>query len=332
MTDAVDRGGAAVGAAASGGSPFPGRPSVGGRHLVWRARDAHHTEPAWTAGRGTGFLRWAAVDESGPGAHTGFGVCELALGGDVPAHVHSYEESFYVVDGEVVLRTPDGAALLRPGDYGLIPVGVPHQWRNAGGAPARWADMLAPQPRAGHGDDTLLVPPLPEPAGPATPIDVRDPRNRRYGHVAPEHMDPARQGQRSLAVSASMRTALLVYSGITVKMMVDSDLGADLSTMFMVQYDPDGVAGAHDHPFEETYMFLTGEAEAVFDGEVYRCGPGDIAFAAVGCVHGFRNVGDGPLRWLETQSPQPPGRHSYRFARDWEYLRTTLDAARVEER
>jgi hypothetical protein len=26
------------------------------------------------------------------------------------------------------------------------------------------------------------------------------------------------------------------------------------------------------------------------------------------------------VRWLETQSPQPPARHSYRFARDWEQL------------
>jgi mannose-6-phosphate isomerase-like protein (cupin superfamily) len=107
-------------------------------------------------------------------------------------------------------------------------------------------------------------------------------------------------------------------------MMVDSDLGARLTTMFMVQYDPDGVAGAHDHPFEETYLFLDGTAEAVFDGERYELGPGDIAWAGVGCVHGFANLGGGPLRWLETQSPQPPGRHSYRFARDWTYLRQAL--------
>ena len=57
-------------------------------------------------------------------------------------------------------------------------------------------------------------------------------------------MDPGKQSQDLLALSASMRTALLVYSGITVKMMVDSDLGAQLATMFMVQYEPDGVAGA----------------------------------------------------------------------------------------
>ena len=80
-------------------------------------------------------------------------------------------------------------------------------------------------------------------------------------------MDPAKQSQDLLEVTASMRTALLVYGGINVKMMVDPDLGAQLATMFMVQYDPDGATGPHDHPFEETYFFLEGQAEATFDGK-----------------------------------------------------------------
>jgi quercetin dioxygenase-like cupin family protein len=137
-------------------------------------------------------------------------------------------------------------------------------------------------------------------------------------------MDPTLQTQDRLALSASMRTALLVYSGITVKMMVDSDLGAQLSTMFMVQYVPGGFAGAHDHPLEEAYLFLEGEVEARFDGSTHRLGPGDFAWAGVGCVHEFRNVGTGHVRWLETQAPQPPARHSYRFRRDWSYLEERL--------
>jgi mannose-6-phosphate isomerase-like protein (cupin superfamily) len=137
-------------------------------------------------------------------------------------------------------------------------------------------------------------------------------------------MDPAKQSQDLLEVTASMRTALLVYGGINVKMMVDSDLGAQLSTMFMVQYDPDGATGPHDHPFEETYFFLEGQAEATFDGKPVVLGAGDIAWAGVGCPHSFRNLGAGTLRWLETQAPQPPPRYSYRFARDWNYLREVL--------
>ena len=69
-----------------------------------------------------------------------------------------------------------------------------------------------------------------------------------------------------------------------------------------------------------------GEVVARFDGVEYHLEPGDVAWAGVGCVHEFRNVGDGVVRWLETQAPQPPSRHSYRFARDWTYLENALAA------
>jgi quercetin dioxygenase-like cupin family protein len=277
-------------------------------------------------GHSTGLRRWTIVDEAAGSVHTGFGISELDPGGRVDWHVHSYEESLYVLEGELVLRSSDAAVLLRPGDYGLIPLGRAHALANDGSAVVRVASMTAPQPRPAHGGDTYLVPALPE-LEPA-PIDVRDPRTREFGHVGPENMDPTKQTQDLLAVSASMRTALLVYSGITVKMMVDADLGAQLSTMFMVQYEERGLAGRHDHPFEETYLILDGVVDATFDGEERRMQPGDVAWAGVGCVHAFTNPGPGTVRWLETQAPAPPARHSYRFARDWEYLRDALSGER----
>ena len=291
-------------------------------HLVRRAGEAQWLPAPGPLAGAEGYRGWSVVDGSTAAVHTGFGLGRLAPGARLPSHVHSFEESVFVLDGEVVLQTAGHAALLGPGDYGLFPVGVEHSLRNEGAVAARWARMSAPMPRAEHDGDTYLVPELAQ--TPATPPDVRDPRTRRYGHVDPSHMDPDRQTQDKLAVSASMRTALLVYSGITVKMMVDSDLGATLSTMFMVQYEPDGLAGAHDHPFEETYLVLDGSVEATFDGTPYVLEVGDVAWAGVGCVHGFRNVGAGPVRWLETQAPAPPGRHSYRFARDWAHLQDRL--------
>jgi mannose-6-phosphate isomerase-like protein (cupin superfamily) len=182
-------------------------------------------------------------------------------------------------------------------------------------------------PRAAHGGDTYFVPDLPE-RDPVR-VDTRDPRTRAFGTIQPGHMDRDRQGQELLSASASMRTALLVYSGIAVKMMIDSDLGAQLSTMFMVQYDArKGVIGGHDHPLEETYLILEGEVDATFDGEPYHMVAGDVAWAGVGCVHAFANPADVPVRWLETQSPAPPARYSYRFERDWDYLREAIDDSR----
>jgi len=283
------------------------------RHLVLRAADARFLGPPQWAPSATGARRWAAVDDQTHAVHTGFGICELEPGGRLPGHVHSFEQSFFVLAGEVVLTTAEGSFLLGPDDYGLVPVGVPHAWRNEGGVTARWADMLAPQPRRHYHDDTMRVD-LAHEARAVRP-NLKDPRTRSFGHIAAASMSGPSPDE------VSMRTARLVYSGITVKMMVDTDLGAQLQTMFMVQYEADGAAGPHDHPFEETYLILAGATDALFDGQPYRLEPGDIAWAGAGCVHSFRNAGREPVRWLETQAPQPPARYSYRFAGDWDYLR-----------
>jgi quercetin dioxygenase-like cupin family protein len=296
---------------------------VSGGHLVRPAGAVELVAPitGW-ASAATGYRRGMAVGEDDHAVHTGFMISELDAGGEIPWHVHSFEESCYVIAGSPVIDTAEGSYRLAEGGYGVIPIAMPHRWRNDAEQPARWADMQAPAPRSAHQEDTFLVPGLKYEN--AANVNVRDPRNRYFGKITPSQMDPANQSQDLLEVTASMRTALLVYGGINVKMMVDSDLGAQLATMFMVQYDPDGATGPHDHPFEETYFFLEGQAEATFDGKPVVLGAGDIAWAGVGCPHSFRNLGGGPLRWLETQAPQPPARYSYRFARDWDYLREVL--------
>ncbi len=289
------------------------------RHLVKRADQAQFEVPREYAELTDGFRRWSVVNDDVGSVHQEFAVCELQPSGEVRPHVHSFEESVYILEGEVVCDTPEGAFLLSPGDYGVIHVAARHAFRNLGDVAARWAEMLAPQPRLGSEGDVYPSENNLSEMQPS-PVDARDPRTRSFGHIDPQNMDPASQTQDMLAESASMRTALLVYSGITVKMMVDSDLGASLSTMFMVQYEPNGFAGAHDHPFEETYLILEGEVDAIFDGESYRLRRGDVAWTGTGGIHEFSNPADVPVRWLETQAPQPPSRYSYRFARDWKYL------------
>ena len=291
-------------------------------HVVKRQTELAFKTPSEFADRSEGYATASVVDEPAGGVQMGFRVARLEPGGEVASHVHSFEESIYVIEGTLVADTSEGSVELSEGDYGLLPVATTHAFRNLAGVRAVFAEMQAPLPRQRFGFDTMFPRQLAQ--SDPRPIDVRDPRTRAFGHISAESMDPALQTQDRLAVSASMRTALLLYSGITVKMMIDSDLGADLSTMFMVQYEQGGFAGAHDHPLEEAYLILEGEVEATFDESKYKLGPGDVAWAGVGCVHAFRNVGKGVVRWLETQAPQPPPRHSYRFARDWSYLETAL--------
>jgi quercetin dioxygenase-like cupin family protein len=187
--------------------------------------------------------------------------------------------------------------------------------------------MASPRPRGpDQPPDTFWLGPAPD--GAAEPLDLRDPRNRNLFHLSAADMDveSLSRGSRVAAptVSASMATAALLYSGITVKMLVDKRLDAQLHTMFMVGYQPGAVAHPHDHPFEEAYYMLEGEVDVVADGDRYTLRPGDVFWTAVGCVHAFYETKGGTVKWLETSAPGPPDRHSYRFERDWEYLAERL--------
>jgi quercetin dioxygenase-like cupin family protein len=300
------------------------------RHHVTRFDPADLVVPRGYEPHSQSFGRVAHVDGQEGSVHTGFATCELGAGGHLGGHVHSYEESFYILEGSVELTVDGRAVRLEPDDCGLVPVGVPHAWRNAGEAACRWIEMAAPQPRRpGEGPaDTFFVDL--EPAAVAEELDIRDPRTRTFFRLGPGQMDVDNlklgAAVDAPTVSASMATALLAYSGIAVKMLVDQRLGAQLANMFMVEYQPGGVAQPHDHPLEESYYVLEGEVEFVADGETYVLRPGDVAWAGVGCVHAFYNRAEGRVRWLETQSPLPPAAHSYRFNRDWDYL-----AQRTEE-
>jgi quercetin dioxygenase-like cupin family protein len=282
-------------------------------------------EPAHSD-RSSGFQRASLVGRANGAVHIDLGLCTLTAG-HVDTHLQSYEESFYILDGAPSLYLDGHAVRLQPGACGVVPVGVPHAWRNDTAETACWIEMLSPRPRAsGQSPDTFFV----APASDREPVelDLRDPRNRNLFLLTDRDMDldALRQGSQLGAptVSASMATAVLAYSGIAVKMLVDKRLDAQLHTMFMVDYQPGAVAHPHDHPFEEAYYMLDGEVDVVADGDRHTLVPGDAFWTGVGCVHAFYETRGGTVRWLETSAPQPPDRHSYRFERDWEYL-----AARV---
>lgn len=300
-------------------------------HRVARIDREAMRVPELFAGHSHGFRRQSLADGTTGSVHMGFAVCMLEGGGYIASHVQSYEEAVFVLEGEVELTMQGETVLLGTNEGGLIPVGVPHSWRNPGARPCLWVEMLSPRPRESQSDppDVFF---LREPllAGPPRRVDVRDPRHFRFFHFEKAQMDlnSARRGSSVEAptVSPSMVTALLVYSGIGIKMLVDPQQGANLLTMFMVEYEPGGVAHPHDHPLEEAYLILEGEVDAVADGQTYRLRAGDFFWTGVGTVHAFYNRSSAKVRWLETQAPQPPRQQSYRFNRDWEYLARLLGA------
>ena len=297
-------------------------------HHVGRVEWSFTRTPVPSGPTSSGLARAVLVGPAQGAVHTELAVGALRPGGWLGRHVHSFEEALYVLAGELLLEIDGRAHRLVEGDFGHMPVGTRHALGNAGAAEVRWLSVNTPQrlaPDAGRRDTFFEAGPLDLGA-----LDARaarppfgDPTLRRVGHYAgtpPQAealavADPARG-----RAPAGMDTAILAYSGISVKMLVDRTFGADLLTLFTVDYEPGGAAQAHDHPFEETYVFLAGEIEAELDGEHHLLRPGDVVFAGVGSVHGFWNTSGERVRWIETQAPQPPGRHAYRWVDAWRRL------------
>ena len=294
---------------------------------VQQASDVRLEVPAGYAGTSEGFTRAELVGKAQGAVHTGFGLCALDERGVVGTHLHSFEESFYILEGNPQLTLDDRSHRLAPHECGLVPVGVAHSWSNPDGRTARWLEMHSPAPRNGGPADTFFTGAA-VPREPGPQVDIRDPRSRVFFRLGPGQMDVDNlkigAAVDAPTVSASMATALLAYSGIAVKMLVDSRLGAVLHSMFMVEYQPGGVAQPHDHPLEETYYVLEGEVDAMADEDRFTLREGDVFWTGVGCIHAFWNTSQGKVRWLETQAPQLPSNYSYRFNRDWDYLEDRL--------
>jgi quercetin dioxygenase-like cupin family protein len=276
-------------------------------------------------GRSSGLTTCRLVDGTLGSTHMALTLVSLA-DGHVDEHLHSYETSFYVLEGEPALYLEGRGVKLEPGACGAIPVGTSHAFR--AGERALWIEMAAPRPRT-DGTDTFFLGPAPD--ADAIPLDARDPRNHnlfllRNGEMDLERLKQA-QAMGAPTVSGSMATAVLAYSGIAVKMLVDQRLDAQLHTMFMVDYQPGAAANPHDHPFEESYYILEGEVDVVADGDRYSLRPGDVFWTGTGCVHAFYETRGEPVLWLETSAPGPPPRHSYRHQRDWDYLAERLATA-----
>jgi quercetin dioxygenase-like cupin family protein len=241
----------------------------------------------------------------------------------VDPHVHSYEEAIYVLEGEVAVQIDGRAHLLAPGDYAFFPIGAVHAYENLAASPARWMEVGSPVAlrRESGRKDTFFPAAATRLTGTATPPDFRDPTLVLVGHyegTEPDHVAQAVADDARNRSSAGMDTAVLAYSGISVKTLVDEHRGAGLVNMFMVDYEVNGAAQVHDHPFEESYLFLAGDTDFELDGTTYHVEPGDVAWAGVGETHACFNTKGGRVRWIETQAPLPPVRHAYRWPADWE--------------
>ncbi len=73
------------------------------------------------------------------------GLIDFAAGRQVDPHVHGDEDdSFFVLDGELVFMLPEGDVVAPAGTFVLVPPGIPHTFANRGDAVVRMLNVHAP--------------------------------------------------------------------------------------------------------------------------------------------------------------------------------------------
>jgi len=274
-------------------------------HSVSRIDEVAAVTPEVYRAHSSGFRRATYVDRAMGSVHMGVGVCFLDANGRVESHVHSFEESFYILEGAVTVQIDHKSSVLGPGNFGLIPTGTVHSFRNHGDQRARWLEMHAPQPRpVSYGRDTFFV----EESAAGDGDD-----KGRLGYFD--------ESQLPQPGGASQMEGFNPTTGVAIKMFVDRSFGAIHQSLFLIQYMAGAKIDPHDHTFEESYLIVSGKVRAIADGKTYELGAGDVVWTSVGCIHSFENIGEEPVRWIETQAPLPPAKEVFRFERDWVQFR-----------
>jgi quercetin dioxygenase-like cupin family protein len=254
------------------------------------------------AGHSEGHVRRVLIGPGTGSVHQEVVVGELAPGGHVDRHLHAFEEAFYVLGGKLTLEVAGSTEPLDVDDYVFIDRGVAHALRNDGEQPGRWFEVSAPPP-GGDLDDTVFVAGATPAPGVTTPF--------RKGHF-----DTGELPEPSSAIGlAGFGNANV--GGAALKIIVGPESGASQLNLMVVQYAKGGFIARHDHAFEEGFFFLEGEIEAELDGETHGLVAGDYCWSGVRSMHAFANRAERPVRWLETQVPQPPSRYQARFVADW---------------
>ena len=254
-------------------------------------------------GHSEGHLRRVLVDGQAGSVHQEAVVAELARGGGVDRHLHAFEEAIYVLEGRLTFEAAGSTEQLEADDYVFVDRGVAHELGNGGAGPCRWFEVSAPPP-GGDLDDTVFV------AGQAAEPEVATPYRRA-------HFDVGELPEPSSAIGlAGFGNANV--GGASLKILLGPDTGASQFNLMVVQYAKGGFIKRHDHAFEEAFLFLEGEIEAELDDHVHTLAAGDYCWSGVRSMHALANRTDRPVRWLETQVPQPPSRYPARFVADWD--------------
>ena len=84
----------------------------------------------------------------------------------------------------------------------------------------------------------------------------------------------------------------------SVRWVIGKPDGAPNFAMRVIEFEPGAVFDTHQHPYEHAIFVLEGEGIAEAPGGDWPMHPGIALYVPPDEPHGYRNVGDTPLRFI----------------------------------
>ena len=218
-----------------------------------------------------------------------------------PLHHHAFDDTFYVLDGELTFQLGDELFTAGPGALALAPAGVAHTLANLGDVPARYVLLCTPAGFEGYfarlaaqaaGED-----PPPWALAPTPPVTT-------VGGLIAERDDGA------------AATPIAPAAGRVNVLVRGEQCGGRIAVMDNRVGPGFGGPRLHHHDFDELFWVL--EGELVFQLGAERCArrAGEFAFAPRGVAHAFANHTDAGARTLIVCTPAGFERYFARIAAD----------------
>jgi mannose-6-phosphate isomerase-like protein (cupin superfamily) len=108
--------------------------------------------------RGTGFVTQKLLSRNDGSDHMALYIATVEPGGaGPPAHVHTFDQFFYVLDGMMTVQIGLDRHVAGPHTLVVLPAGVPHAQWNEGPDVERHVALLAPEPELGSQSGTRRI-------------------------------------------------------------------------------------------------------------------------------------------------------------------------------